>query len=102
MRVNLGVAKFWLAAVLSLVAAPTPARAQGETTAGITGQVTDPSGAAVEGATVTVKSDQTGVKRQTQTDAAGRYAFPQIKPGQYRLTVTAVRFEEQTSKAIMA
>ncbi len=102
MRANLGAAKFWLIVLLGLVAARTPVRAQGETTAGITGQVADPSGAAVEGATVIVKSDQTGLKRQTQTDAAGRYAFPQIKPGQYRLTVTADRFEEQVSKPVMA
>ena len=96
------MAKSCLAAILGLAAAPISVHAQGETTAGITGQVTDPAGAAVEGASVTVKSEQTGLKRQVRTDAAGRYAFPQIKPGQYRLTVNAPGFEQQVSRPVTA
>ncbi len=102
MRVNLGKAKLCFAAVLALLFLPVRIHAQGETTAAITGQVTDRSGAALEGASVTVRSDQTGLKRQTRTDTAGRYAFPQIKPGPYRLTVAADGFQQQVSKPIVA
>ena len=37
-----------------------------------------------------------------QTDQAGRFAFPQIKPGLYTLTVEAPGFEKQVSQPISA
>ena len=94
--------KFSLAAALILFAARAPLCAQGETTSAISGQVNDPSGIAFAGATVTATEDRTGAKRQAQTDQGGRFTFPQLKPGEYTLTVGAPGFEEQVSKPVSA
>ncbi len=53
--------------------------AQGETTSAIVGAVTDPSGAAIAGATVTIIGTETGSRRGVKTDDAGRFNFPQLK-----------------------
>jgi hypothetical protein len=94
--------KFSLAAALVLFAARAPLCAQGETTSAISGQVNDPSGIAFAGATVTATEDRTGAKRQARTDQGGRFTFPQLKPGEYTLTVDAPGFEEQVSKPVSA
>lgn len=52
--------------------------------ASLSGVVTDPSGAIVPGAKVTVSS-QTGVTRMTQTDARGAYRFDQLPPTVYTI-----------------
>lgn len=58
----------------------------------LSGTVTDPSGAVVTGAKVEALNLDTGVKRETTTDASGIYVFSQIVPGNYRLTVSAAGF----------
>ena len=62
---------------------PAEARAQGETTSAIVGQVRDTTNAVVPGATVTIASLETGLRRSATTDDAGRFSFPQLKPGTY-------------------
>ena len=62
---------------------PMAALAQGETTSAIAGQVTDASGDAVPGASLTITNLETGLKRAAATDASGRFDFPQLKPGPY-------------------
>src|SRR5271156_170737 len=66
---------------------------QGETTSAIVGKVSDSTGAAVPGATVNVKNRETGAVRAAQTDDAGRFNFPQLKPGSYSVIVEAPGFE---------
>src|SRR4051794_16834779 len=63
--------------------------AQGETTSAIVGQVSDPTSAAIAGATVTVKNTDTGLTRSVKTDEAGRFNFPQLKPGSYAVKAEA-------------
>ncbi len=58
----------------------------------IVGTVTDPSGAAVANANVTVKNVATGVERNSTTNADGVYAAPNLIPGAYEITVTATGF----------
>ncbi|MCU1292865.1 MAG: TonB-dependent receptor domain protein, partial [Bryobacterales bacterium] len=64
---------------------------------GINSTVTDPSGAAVCGAAVSVHSNETGLQRETKTTDAGFYTVPGLRPGTYEITVqqqgfaTAVR-----------
>jgi len=75
---------------------------QGETTSAIIGQVSDASGASVANATVTVTNKETGLRRSASTDDAGRFNFPQLKPGTYTVKVEAEGFESQQNDAVSA
>ena len=63
--------------------------------ANLTGTVSDPSGAAVSGATVEVSYPDTGFKRTVQTGASGNYSIPALPLGISRLTVEAQGFQTQ-------
>jgi Carboxypeptidase regulatory-like domain len=76
--------------------------AQGETTSAIVGTVTDPSGAAIGGATVTIVGADTGSSRSARTDDAGRFNFPQLKPGVYSVKAEAEGFESRTNGSVSA
>src|SRR5260370_19908726 len=75
---------------------------QGETTSAIVGQVSDASGAGVPRATVTVTNKETGLRRSASTDDAGRFNFPQLKPGAYSVKVEAEGFEPRQNDALSA
>ncbi|HUB79809.1 MAG TPA: carboxypeptidase regulatory-like domain-containing protein [Bryobacteraceae bacterium] len=77
-------------------------RGQGETTSAIVGTVVDPSGLAVPHAAVTVVDSSTGSRRSMVTDDAGRFSFPQLKPGSYSVRAEADGFEPQTDPAVFA
>ena len=81
---------------------PAAARAQGETTSAIVGQVRDTTTAVVPGATVTIANPETGLRRSAQTDAAGRFNFPQLKPGTYSVKVEAPGFEPRQNDNVVA
>lgn len=81
---------------------PAPARAQGETTSAIVGQVTDPTYAGLPGATVTVTNQETGLKRTAQSDDSGRFSFPQLKPGAYSVRVEAQGFGSQQNDHVFS
>ena len=53
----------------------------------ISGAVTDPSGAVVPGATVSIENPVSGYSRTTTTDSAGRYQFSNLPFNPYHLTV---------------
>src|ERR1700690_3858736 len=72
---------------------PAKALAQGETTSAIVGEVRDASSAVVAGATVTITNHETGLKRSAKTDDAGRFNFPQLKPGTYAVRAEAQGFD---------
>ena len=72
---------------------PAKALAQGETTSAIVGQVRDTTDAVVPGAIVTITNHETGLKRSARTDDAGRFNFPQLKPGTYSVRAEAQGFE---------
>src|SRR5689334_1367677 len=59
----------------------------------LTGNVTDPSGAAVPGAKVEVLNVNTNSARQAETDVAGVYVFNNLQPGAYKVTVTSTGFQ---------
>ncbi len=63
------------------------------TTGRILGIVTDPSGAVVAGANVTVTDVQRGAKRTLVTDASGQYVVPNLPPGLYTVRVEATGFK---------
>ncbi len=82
----------WLLFLTSLLLAAVSMPGQ-ETSAGITGRVTDPSGSAVVGASVRAKDLDRGTDWPTQTNEDGIYAFPRIPNGRYSLTVEAKGFK---------
>ena len=57
------------------------------TTARVTGTVTDPSGAVLPGATITIREADTNATRTITTAENGDYAVTQLTPGKYSLTV---------------
>jgi len=87
-------ASFALTTVLCLAfsTALTPAHAQG--LGSIVGTVSDPSGAAVPGATVVATQSGTGVQTTVLTNSTGAYVFPVLPPAVYALTFTAGGFAE--------
>ena len=70
------------------------------TTGTLRGQVFDPAGAAVSGASVTVRNDDTGVSQTTVTSSAGTYDFPSVLPGAYTVIVEAKTFKKYVKKDI--
>lgn len=70
------------------------ATAFGQSTATLTGTVTDPSGAAVPGAKVVIHSLATGADRDLTTDSAGLYAAPSLQPGDYSVKASANGFSD--------
>src|SRR5262245_33275451 len=62
----------------------------------LNGTVTDPTGAVIPGATLTLVNTQTGTLRETTSDAQGRYTMPQLAPGTYKLTAKTTGFVEVT------
>ena len=97
-----GVSRFilFVAFIVSLVS--SSAWAQGETTSAIQGQATDGTGAVVPGATVTITNRDTESKRSVRTDQAGRFNFPQLKPGAYAVRIEAPGFEPQEAQNFFA
>ena len=81
---------------------PAKALAQGETTSAIVGQVRDTTDAVVPGAAVTVTNHETGLKRSARTDDAGRFNFPQLKPGTYSVRAEAQGFAPQQNDNVIS
>src|SRR5579859_6817983 len=61
----------------------------------LTGRITDPSGAVVPGATVSLTNHETQVATRVTTNSAGVYTFPAVAPGPYQLQVQASGFKEE-------
>ncbi len=59
------------------------------------GTVTDPSGAAIPGAQITIANQSTGWKRDTVTDTAGEYHLAGLPTGGYSLRIEKAGFESQ-------
>ena len=68
------------------------ALAVGQATSQLNGNVTDPSGASVPNATITLSAAETGFKRTTTSNGAGLYQFVDVPPGTYKLEATAQGF----------
>ncbi|HYL83717.1 MAG TPA: TonB-dependent receptor [Candidatus Angelobacter sp.] len=64
-------------------------------TGSVTGVVTDPSGAIVPAAKITLTDQDKGYVYTATTDNSGRYLLRSIPPGNYRIAVEAANFESQ-------
>ena len=77
----------------------------GQTTSGsIAGNLTDPNQAAIAGATVTVSDDAKSFSLSATTDKEGRFVFPTLPPGTYKMTIEAKGFKksERTGMLLVA
>jgi len=86
----------FFAAVIAFGGLVVPLAAQVRITGGITGTVTDPSGAVIPGATVQLVDEGTGQTKETVTSGQGVFQFPDLNSGRYTVTVSLQGF--QTAK----
>jgi len=84
-------------AVLLLAVWMAVPRAHSQATGSLRGTVTDPTGAVIPDATVTIKSSENGSSRRGATDSNGQYSFLQVAPGNYVLTAEKRGFATITS-----
>ena len=82
--------------LLTCVLSAAAAHAQ-LTTSDILGTVTDPSGAILPGATVTLTNLGTNETRIGKTDSSGEYTFTLLQPGQYSVRVESSGFKSSTT-----
>src|SRR5579862_4752188 len=73
---------------------------QAQVAASVTGNVTDPSGAPVGSAQVTVKNTETGAIRSSNTDDAGHYQVLSLPVGEYEVSVSKTGFQEAIRSGI--
>ena len=66
----------------------------------ILGTVTDPSGAAISGASIAAKNTATGIVRTTRTSADGSYTIPELPIGTYEVTATATGFQTAVATGV--
>jgi len=82
---------FCIGILLSL--SGTPTQAQTASSGSITGQVSDPQGASVPGADVTLTDIGTKSKQSATTNDSGRYTFPVVNSGLYDIVVSKSGFK---------
>ena len=75
--------------------------AQSITAGDVTGTISDPTGAAIPGATVTLTNVNTNATQSGTTNAEGSYRFAFVTPGVYRVAATATGFQSQTQAGII-
>lgn len=87
----------WLVALLIGISVPS-AFGQAETGI-ISGTVTDPSGAVVPGAKITVRNVDTGTERLVESDSHGFYTVSNLQPGLYSIAVEASNLTRKEQRA---
>src|ERR1700730_11773090 len=86
---RVALSAFVILAIAILSASPASAQVSGAT---LSGTITDPSGAAIANAKVSIANKATGITRDVTADAAGFYSAPNLLPGDYEVAVTAPGF----------
>ncbi|MFN2531365.1 MAG: TonB-dependent receptor domain-containing protein [Pyrinomonadaceae bacterium] len=75
--------------------------AQGTNLGTIRGTVTDPNGAILPNASVEITDQATGISRNLTTDSEGNFEATALKPGTYKITVTASGFKTSVVDAVV-
>jgi hypothetical protein len=91
------ISAFWTLIVALLLALPLCAQIDN---GNITGRVTDPSGAVIAGAQVTVTQTEMNFESVAATSAEGIYWTRNLRPGPYRLSIVAQGFKKLTREGI--
>jgi outer membrane receptor protein involved in Fe transport len=86
--------------VFTLLCLATGLHAQVNATGTFSGQVTDPSGAAVADAQIKITNQETGIVTTKETAADGYYTVPLLKPGIYSIEVSIPGFATAVKKNI--
>jgi hypothetical protein len=90
----------WAMFALALICAPK-AHAQAVTVASVGGLVTDQSGSAVPAVAITMTETEKGVVHSTISDAEGRYSFPTLPVGPYRLEAKGTGFKDYVQTGLV-
>src|SRR5215470_9671723 len=85
--------------VVVLLACASGARAQ-TVTGGVNGNISDPSGAVVPGATVKLTNEATQLETLSKTNETGNYVFVGVQPGMYTLKVEMAGFKSVEAKGL--
>src|SRR5579871_2055678 len=86
-----------LSSLLMLAAMPA---VWSQATSSLRGKVSDPQGAAIQSAVISLQNRQTGFQRSTETDATGVYQFLQVPPGTYTVVVEKTGFAVMTQAGV--
>jgi hypothetical protein len=100
MKMRRGRSAWYIASFLAIASLLIPNAYAQQTLGGITGTVTDSSGAVISGATVTLIGDQTKLNRTQTTSSAGSYLFVNLPIGTYTLSFTQQGFQSQNIPSI--
>ena len=95
-KAGLCVIAFAIASVISV----NPDDAFAQASASITGTVTDPSGAVVPNAKITITNDATSIRSATVSSSAGTYSIKGLLPGKYTATVEAAGFKKEVKSGV--
>jgi len=88
----------FIAAAIFLMAVAVASVSAQVTGGAVTGNVVDPNGAVVRGATVLLKDKLRGQDHTAVTNDSGNYQFPNVPTGTYTMTVTAAGFSPATGE----
>jgi hypothetical protein len=95
-----GTSLFFLGNTIFMLLFLLPVAAHAQFNASLSGTVTDPTGAIVPGATVTLKDLGTQATRTAKSGAQGSYQFSELPPGTYSLTATASGFQASSIDSV--
>ncbi|HEX5235791.1 MAG TPA: carboxypeptidase-like regulatory domain-containing protein [Silvibacterium sp.] len=98
-EVRVAIRSFVLYAALALFAVMGLCHGQ-DTSASLNGTVTDPSNAAIPGATLVLTNEATGFSQTLKSDSSGEYNITGIAPGKYDLRVSAAGFNSIINRGI--
>jgi hypothetical protein len=91
--------RLWVRMLSALFVAIATMRAQ-EFKGTLLGRITDPSGAVIPNANITVRNEETGVPEHTISNAGGNYTFPFLLPGRYTVRTEAKGFRTTEQHAV--
>lgn len=97
---SVAAARRILPALLLCLACSGPAL-YAQSSASVSGTVTDPTGAVIPGAQIVLTNTDTNVATKTATNGSGAYSITGIVPGNYSIKVTRDGFETATEKSIV-
>ena len=93
--------KIWWRALLLAVLVSAAVNVGAQSLYGtLVGNVTDETGAALPGASVTVTQTETNLSRDVMTNESGGYTVPNLLPGTYQVAVTLQGFKSYTARGI--